>query len=119
MHKGKNAIVENRIGQGKVVMLGCDPGYEIMKTLYLKYAGEAGIVPMATGDKNVLVVNRTDGKKTYQVIINLGHEESTIEPARSLVKDLLTGDPITEGKLVLAPFRVIIAAVTEESQHRQ
>lgn len=113
MHHGKTAIMEHSVGKGKVVVLGCDPGYDIMKTLYLSYARQAGISPLASGDPDVLVVNRVSVKQTWQVIVNLSHMERTIEPSFSLGKDLLTGKSIPRGKLSLEPFTVIIAEITD------
>jgi len=109
VHDGKNAIIEHPVGEGKVVLLGCDPGYENMRSLYLKYAKHAGITPLASGDKDVVAVKRITGDKEYLILINLTNLEKTITPAVPLMKDLITGERMVDGALRMDPFQVIIA----------
>lgn len=108
MHRDQPAIVETKVGKGKVVFFGTDPGYEAMKSIYLKYAAEQGVQPLARGDKDVLVVPRSDGKDRYLAIINISNEKKNIELEDPISEDLLGGDQAGKKILTLSPFEVII-----------
>lgn len=108
MHDGQPAIMETKVGKGKVIFFGTDPGYEAMKDFYLKYAAEKNIQPLAQGDQNVVVVPRSNGKSQYQFVINLANEVKNIELQSAISEDLLTGKKGLGKKLTLQPFELII-----------
>ncbi len=74
VHDGKPAIVEKRVGKGKMVLLGTDPGTVAMKQLFQKYAAEAGIDILAKGNEGILVVPRKSENQDLRVVINLMNE---------------------------------------------
>ena len=76
-HAGKTAIAENKVGKGKIIYLGTDPGKEAMGQLLLSYAKEAGITPVATGDEGLVIVPR-EGDNTGIILINITPEEKTV-----------------------------------------
>lgn len=76
-HAGKTAIAENKVGKGKVVYLGTDPGKEAMDQLLLSYAKEADIKPMATGDKGLVITPR-EGDNPGIILVNITPEEKRV-----------------------------------------
>ncbi|NQZ75937.1 MAG: beta-galactosidase trimerization domain-containing protein [Ekhidna sp.] len=110
MHDEKAAIIENSIGKGKVVYLGADPGYDIMKSLYLYYASEVGIKPLASGDKDVVVVERARGKKESLFVINLTNEPRQITLKKPF-KEMMIGEDKGSNSLELKPFEVLFGTV--------
>lgn len=107
MHKGRNAIIETAVGKGKVVFLGCDPGYKAYKNLVIRYAGEAGISPLAeSSDRDVLVVPRKGEKARALFVINLANEEKNISFSGKPSADLFSGEKIEDRNLHLSPYEV-------------
>jgi len=108
MHSGEAAIVETQVGKGKVVYLGTDPGREALAKMLLNYAEEAGIAPLASGDKGVLMVPREGKAGKAVVVINLMNKTATVELKQlDKAKDLLTGEQLGK-RLELAPYEVRI-----------
>lgn len=105
MHKNLPAIIENKIGKGKVVYLGTDPGYDAYKQIALKYAKEAGIEPLATGDKDVVVSPRGE-KSEGTVVVNLTNMERNLTLTGKSGTDLITGEKLINTSLRLKPFDV-------------
>lgn len=107
-HAGKPAVIENKAGKGKVVVLGTDPGKEAMKKLYLKYATEAGIMTDATGDGGVVIVPRK-GKEEGMVIVNIANETKTIRLNGIFgnANELISGQEINlNGEIKLSPYEI-------------
>lgn len=105
-HEGKPAIIENKKGKGKVVLLGTDPGKEAMGKLLLHYAGEAGITPDATGDPGVIVVPREGSSKGY-VLVNISYEPKTIKLNNfsGIVKEVIKDEQVNcNADIVLKPY---------------
>jgi beta-galactosidase GanA len=113
MHDGQAAIIETKVGKGKVVFFGTDPGYDAMKQFYLKYAKEKDVQPLAQGDDNVIIVPRRDGKNAYQFIVNISNEVKTIELENPITEFLLSGEKKLKKKLTLAPFEVILGKIKQ------
>lgn len=109
MHNGKPAIIENKIGKGKVVVLGCDPGKKAYKKLALRYAKEAGIEPLATGDESVVIVPRKNKKTDAIILINLENKPANIHLTNfTKGNELLKNETITNNKLNLSPYEIKI-----------
>ncbi len=106
MHSGEPAIIENKVGEGMVVVLGTDPGEVAYGKLASHYAGELGIQPMASGDKGIVVSPRGG---EGQVIINLYNKKSSLELSREIKRDQLTGKKINSRKIQLQPYQVIVS----------
>ncbi len=104
MHDGKPAIVENRKGRGRVVILGTDPGKEAFVKIVEKYATEEGIRRWAMGDPGVMLVPR----KSIIILDNISNERKILKLNASFSKDLITGKIIDPEKLQLSPYQVMI-----------
>lgn len=104
MHDGRRAIIENRVGKGKVVLLGTDPGRKAMSQLLLRYAAERGIEPTLTGDPGVLAVPR-EGKYSGLILDNIAPAAKTLSLPRGTFSNLLNGQEYT-GKINLQPYEV-------------
>jgi len=108
LHNGKTAIIENKVGKGKVVFLGTDPESEVMEQLMLKYAGEQAIQTMALGHKDILVVPRKGKSGEYKFIINLQNYVQKIGLFTD-VEDQLNGKRFMAGIVELKPFQLILS----------
>jgi beta-galactosidase len=108
MHKGLPAIMENKVGKGKVIMLGTYPGYEAYQWLIKHYAEEAGIRPLATGDKDVVVVPR---EGNIRIIINLTNDLKKLSMGRKSGEDILTKQKVRLSDVQLKPYDVKILRV--------
>lgn len=105
-HAGKPAIAESKVGKGKVVFLGTDPGKDAMGKLLTKYASEAGIRPEITGDKGVVAVPR-EGVSEGLILVNIFPEKKRIgfENKDTKYRDILNGKIINASEqLELEPF---------------
>jgi len=105
MHKSLPAIIENRVGKGKIVVLGTDPGIDAFKALAIKYSGEAGIIPIALGDPGVVVSPRKGPVNNGVVVVNISQEKKTITLPKKGMTDILTGSEETD-ILHLKPYEV-------------
>jgi beta-galactosidase len=106
--KGKPAIAETRVGKGKVIVLGTDPGKEVLQFLYKKAAAETGILPEAEGDEGVIVSPR--GEKGY-ILVNLTNENRKVTiKGISSGTNLLNGQKIDGDAFTLAPYDVVVAS---------
>jgi beta-galactosidase GanA len=107
MHNGKAAIIENKVGKGKVVVLGCDPGREAYSALALYYAKEAGVQPLAEGDPGVVIAPRK-GTGDGLVIVNLTNETRKIKINDTGYRSLLSRRVISMQNLILNPYEVYV-----------
>ena len=91
-HAGRPAIIENRIGRGRVVLFGTDPGRDAMGRLLLHYAAVSGITPDAKGDPGVVVVPR-QGKRHGIALVNITSKPRTLHlnNFNGRATDVLTG----------------------------
>ncbi len=110
MHDEHAAIIENEVGDGKVVFLGTDPGEEIIQKLMMKYAADQGIKPMAEGEKNVVVVPREGDGNKYLFVINIENSQKNITFGTSMV-DLTSGKDIGTGTINLEPYQILIGKI--------
>jgi len=109
MHEGRPAIIESKVGEGTVVFLGCDPGYDAYKQIVLHYAGKENVKHLATGDRDVLVVPRisVEGERSL-FILNLANEVKNISIHGFEGTDLFTGKDIRGNNLQLIPYEVLL-----------
>lgn len=104
MQKGKNAIVENKVGKGTVVVLGTDPGKEVLADLLADKAKAAGIEPMANGDAGVVVAHRKGKTAEATILVNISNAEKSINLKKG-GKDLITNTQ-AQTQHVLKPYEV-------------
>jgi len=103
----KTAIAETKVGKGKVIVLGTDPGVEVMQFLYKNAAKDLDILPEASGDDNVIVSPR--GDKGF-IVVNLSNEIRKITiPGISNGVNLINGQKITSDLISLFPYDVVVA----------
>lgn len=104
----KPAVIENKVGKGRIVLLGADPGQEAYAKLALHYCRQAGIAPLLPKtDKNVLVVPRK-GNTEALFVINLDKEPKNIELPTGKWVERLENKTISQNSLVLKPFDVLL-----------
>ena len=109
MHDGKPAIIENRVGQGKVVLLGTDPGEKAYRQLVLTYAEEAGVNPLSNVVEDVVISPRTGSTGNGFVIVNIANENKAIEIDVNGYEDVLRKKKMKSGgKIVLEPYDFFI-----------
>lgn len=106
MHEGLPAIIEHPVGQGKVVLLGTDPGKEVLSRLLLHYAQELGIEPLAKGDPGVLIAERR-GSGSGVVVDNISTQPRTLTLTHGGGTDILSGQTVG-ARLTLEPFDVLV-----------
>ncbi|OGV75062.1 MAG: hypothetical protein A2340_14550 [Lentisphaerae bacterium RIFOXYB12_FULL_60_10] len=101
---GDAAVVERRMGKGRVIVLGTVPDAESWAALVVRVCAEAKIRPVTEASSNVLVVPRNGKGGTGWVVVELQNETGRVtlpKPAR----DLLTGKTL-RGELEVAPHGV-------------
>jgi beta-galactosidase len=108
MHDGKAAIIENKVGKGKVVVLGTDPGKENFAKIAQHYTKEADVKTVADGDKGVVIVPRKGSNSEGIIIINIANSEKTITSEIKGYTDLLTGKKLSANTITLKPFEVLV-----------
>lgn len=111
MHKDLPAIVENKVGKGKVVQLGTDPGRAVLSQLFTHYAAENNVSPLVSGDPGVLVVPR-QGKAAGLILVNITNQEKRISLPKS-GKDLLS-EEITSQEILLQPYQVMVIQISNQ-----
>lgn len=107
MQSGKPAIIETKVGSGKVIQLGTDPGQEAIHILLMKYAREAGITPLAEGEEGILVVPRV-GKGEGVVLVNYTGENKEIKLKENYREDIISGKKYSSEAITLQPYDVMI-----------
>ena len=115
MHNSLPAIIENRAGKGKVVVLGTDPGKDALKALAIKYAKEAGVKPIAIGDPGVVVAPRIGPVYKGVVVVNISREPKTITIPQQRMTDILTGSEESD-ILHLKPYEVKVLKIKQENK---
>jgi len=106
MHDGQPAIVENTVGKGKVVLLGTDPGREVMGNMLLHYAEAKGIAPTLGGEPGVLAVPRGANNEGL-ILVNLNNAPKKITLPSKPWQDFHAKEPRT-GEVTLQPYEVQI-----------
>jgi len=105
--KGKPAIAESKVGKGKVIVFGTDPGKEAVQYLYMSAASDLGISPEAVGDEGVIISPR--GDKGF-VLVSISNAPRTITlKGISSGTNLLNGQKIGSDVISLAPYEVVVA----------
>lgn len=104
---GKAFITENRLGKGKIVMLGSLPvekeGDKMIQKMLKHYCEEAGVQYGIDADEGIIAIPRHDNKNNYQVLINMKNEAGKIY-IKSDAVDIYSEEKIEAGDLELQPF---------------
>ena len=111
MHKDKPAIIESDVGKGKVVFLGCDPGYSAYQRLVSHYCKLAGIEVLASGDSDVLIVPRVGDAGEAFFIINLANEFKSIQLNKSVGRDLFNEKNVNNSDIKLSPYQIMLLEI--------
>ncbi|MEI7675133.1 MAG: beta-galactosidase [Bacteroidales bacterium] len=106
-HDKKPAIIENSVGKGRVIMLGTDPGKPALKKLLLYAAEKSNIKPMATGDEQVVIVQRK-GKESGWVLVNLSKNAKKIvlNTDTKSFENILLDSKFSSKEFELKPYEV-------------
>lgn len=105
MHDGRPAIIENKVREGKVIVLGADPGRKAMGALLLKYAEELGIEPVLKGEAGLLAVPRMGNRSQGLILDNISPEPHKVYLPKGLFKDILSGKEYADEQLI-QPYEV-------------
>jgi len=109
MHNGRNAVITNEVGKGKITMLGTDPGKANLSTFLKNYAKSLAIEPTLQGESGLVVGRRVDKKEntTGYVLDNITSESKTVTLEEGTYTDLLSGKDYSES-VTLAPYEVLV-----------
>ncbi|HEX7366787.1 MAG TPA: beta-galactosidase [Pelobium sp.] len=110
MQKYEPAVIENKVGAGKVIVLGTNPGISALKKLYLHYGNIQGVKPNLCQSSDVLIVNRgKNGKIAGTVLINYGLKPQNIAlPLTKEAVNLLNSSIVNTSQIKLNPFEVMV-----------
>ena len=106
MQKNDPAIMEAKVGKGKLVMLGTDPGQKAIKELIMKYASQQKIEPVAKGDPGTLVVPRNGKKGKSLVVVNYSGKSTKLNLGNTGM-DIIADKEVNKDVNV-APYDVMI-----------
>lgn len=105
-NKGLAAVTSNKMGKGRVIVLGTLPLADDLKWLMVSAAAQAGILPVAEASENLLVIPRKG--ETGEGIIVMEYENrpaSFVLPCEAV--DLLTGRKHS-GTVDIPPYSVMV-----------
>ncbi len=109
MHKGLPAIIESKYGNGRVLVLGTDPGKVAMEKILLYSAQVAGVQPLAIADPEVVIVPRVGKDAKGYVLVNISNKPRQITmPDKGSFIDMLTDRKHTVQSFVLKPYEVMV-----------
>jgi len=104
--EGLAAVVEKKIGRGRVILLGTMPEQPGVAALIKTVCSTAGIEPVAEASPNLVVAPRSGKGGRGWVVVEVHNTTGQVvlpKPAR----DLLTGRQL-EGEVTLAPYGVLV-----------
>lgn len=105
---GLAAVVEHRLGRGRVIACGCLPDRERYLALIARLAAAADIKPVAAGSPRVQVVPRlSPGGRPSFGLMNFAREPQTIRVPGARGSDRLTGQHVTD-ELTLDPLGIML-----------
>ncbi|OPZ07415.1 MAG: Beta-galactosidase YesZ [candidate division BRC1 bacterium ADurb.BinA292] len=102
--KGLAAVTSHRMGQGRVIVLGCLPGGLHWQRLVINAARAAAIAPGIDADPNLLVVPREGDGVGGMIVVELRNKPGSVRLRRKKV-DLLSSRRWS-GRLDVEPFGV-------------
>ena len=105
--KGLAAIVENKMGKGKVIVLGTCPEPAALVSLIAREAKKAGILPVAKASTNLLCIPRSGKGGEGMIVIEIENKSASLTLAKASV-DLLTGKKYPRGIVPVKPYSVMV-----------
>ncbi len=109
MHNDMPAIIENKVGKGKVIFLGTYPGEKAYQQLVVDDARKKDIQPLASGDSGILVVSRiTQNGSRFLFVINIEDKTKKLHLEKGDYEDVFTGRKVGESSISLMPFEVLL-----------
>jgi beta-galactosidase GanA len=109
--KGLAAVVERKIGKGRLILLGTQLPHADYQKLLEAAAKQAGVRPVATADANLLVVPREGKAGRGRIVVETGNRPATMKldgPAMNLLTGRKHRDSVTVppyGVMVLKDLR--------------
>jgi beta-galactosidase GanA len=104
--KGLAAVVERKIGKGRLILLGTQLPPEEYKKLLASAAEKAGVKPVAEAGPTLLVVPRAGRAGRGRVVVETGNQEAALQLERPAV-NLLTGRT-HRGAVTVPPYGVMV-----------
>jgi beta-galactosidase GanA len=108
--KGLAAIVESKMGKGKVVVLGTMPEAKALVALVTRIAAQSEITPSAKASPNLLCVPRSGKGGEGMIVVELENKPATLSIPKASV-DLLTGKKYARGLTKIKPYSVMVLKV--------
>jgi beta-galactosidase len=105
--KGSAAIIENKMGKGKVIVLGTMPEAKALVSLVTKNAAQAEIAPVTKASPNLLCVPRSGKGGEGMVVVEVENKPASVTINKPAI-DLLTGKKYTKGSIRVKPYSVIV-----------
>ncbi|MBN1341253.1 MAG: beta-galactosidase [Phycisphaerae bacterium] len=100
------AATENKLGDGRIVVLGTLPVADHLESLMLALTARVGIALAAEASENVLVVPRRGDAGEGAVVVELENESGTVTLGGAMT-DLLTGTQHV-GQVEVSPYQVMV-----------
>jgi beta-galactosidase GanA len=104
--KGLAAVVERRIGKGRIIVLGTQLSPGDYKALLLVLAAAAGVRPAAEASPNLLVVPRAGKAGRGRVAVETANQPATLKLEHPAL-DLLTGR-LHKDAVSIPPYGVVV-----------
>lgn len=104
--KGLAAVVERKIGKGRIILLGTQPGPEDYQKLLAAAAAGARVKPAAEASSNLLVVPRAGKAGRGCVAVETANQPATLKLDRPAV-NLLTGCAHRDS-IAIPPYGVVV-----------
>lgn len=108
-------ITENKVGKGKIVMVGSLPieenGDLIWEKLIDHYAEESGIIVKYNVSKGTVAIPRHDEKNKYIVLVNMNGNGGIFELEQFAI-DVLTKEELKPSKVIIDPFSYKVIKLT-------
>lgn len=104
--KGLAAVVERRVGRGRIVLLGTQLPAEDYRALLLVLGAGAGVTPAAEASANLLVVPRDGKAGRGRVAVETANQPGTLRLEQPAL-DLLTGR-LHRDAVPIPPYGVVV-----------
>jgi beta-galactosidase len=108
-YAGRPALTVNSFGNGKAYYIAARTGYRLLDDFYGELIGRHRLLRALECDlpAGVTAQLRTDGERRFVFLMNFSEEEKSVVPGRAGLRDLLSGETLTD-RIPLEPYGVAI-----------